>query len=125
MPARARRVAMHGGPPGAVCVGDRGSAAAWAVRRPQLPVRVLLLSRYGRLGASSRVRSYQYLPYLQEEGVDVTTAPLLGDGYIERLYGGRRQNAASIMAAYWTRLWRLITCARFDLLWVEYELFPW
>ena len=27
-------------------------------------MRVLLLSRYGHLAASSRVRSYQYLPYL-------------------------------------------------------------
>ena len=88
-------------------------------------MRILLLSRYGRLGASSRVRSYQYLPYLREEGVDVTTAPLLGDGYIERLYDGRRQNAASIKAAYGRRLRQLATSSRFDQLWVEYELFPW
>src|SRR5438445_3330104 len=85
-------------------------------------LKILLLSRYGRLGASSRVRSYQYLPYLRDEGVDVTTAPLLGDGYIERLYDGRRQNAASIMAAYGRRLWQLATSSRCDLLWVEYEL---
>ena len=29
-----------------------------------MPARVLLLARYGPLGASSRVRSLQYLPHL-------------------------------------------------------------
>jgi len=88
-------------------------------------LRVLLLSRYGRLGASSRVRSYQYLPYLRDAGLDVTPAPLLGDHYIERLYDGGHQNAARIVAAYFLRLWQLATCARFDLLWIESELLPW
>ncbi|MCZ6596580.1 MAG: glycosyltransferase family 1 protein, partial [Planctomycetota bacterium] len=40
-------------------------------------MRVLLLSRYGELGASSRMRSYQYLPALERAGIDVTVAPLL------------------------------------------------
>lgn len=88
-------------------------------------LKVLLLSRYGRLGASSRVRSYQYLPYLRDEGVEVTPAPLLADQYIECLYDGGRQNAARILAAYGRRLWQLATCVRFDLLWVESELLPW
>jgi glycosyltransferase involved in cell wall biosynthesis len=88
-------------------------------------VRVLLLSRYGRLGASSRVRSYQYLPYLRDEGIVVTPAPLLGDPYIERLYARRRQNAAALIGGYGRRLWQLATSYRFDLLWLEYELFPW
>lgn len=34
-------------------------------------LRVLLLSRYSRLVASSRVRSYQYLPYLSQLGIVV------------------------------------------------------
>ena len=39
-------------------------------------MKVLLLSRYENLGASSRVRTYQYIPYLKDEGIDVTIAPL-------------------------------------------------
>ena len=88
-------------------------------------VRVLLLSRYGRLAASSRVRSYQYLPYLRELGVVVESKPLLSDRYIERLYRGRPRNPAPILAGYIRRLWNLATSSRFDLLWIEYELFPW
>lgn len=86
---------------------------------------VLLLSRYGTLGASSRVRSYQYLPYLKTEGIDVTVAPLLEDQYLEDLYAGRRMRMGAIARAYFQRLRYLLKSHRFDLLWVEYELLPW
>jgi hypothetical protein len=36
-------------------------------------MRVLLLSRYCRLGASSRMRCLQYLPLLAKWGIDVDT----------------------------------------------------
>ena len=48
-------------------------------------MKVLYLARYGRLGASSRVRGYQYLPYLREAGLDITVAPLLPDAYLTAL----------------------------------------
>ncbi|MFN2571088.1 MAG: glycosyltransferase family 4 protein [Gemmatimonadales bacterium] len=88
-------------------------------------LRVLLLSRYGRLAASSRVRSYQYLPYLRELGIVVESQPLFDDQYIQRLYRGRRRLATPILAGYARRLWHLLTAFRYDLLWIEYELFPW
>jgi glycosyltransferase involved in cell wall biosynthesis len=71
------------------------------------------------------VRSYQYLPYLRELGIIVESQPLFDDRYIRRLYGGRRRLAAPILAGYAKRLWHLLTASRFDLLWIEYELFPW
>ncbi len=88
-------------------------------------MKVLLLSRYGNLGASSRIRSYQYLPYLRKQGIEVTLAPLLPDDYLHDLYEGKRPGAISIIAAYARRIGALIQRQKFDLLWVEYELFPW
>lgn len=88
-------------------------------------LKVLLLSRYGNLGASSRIRSYQYLPYLREQGVEVTLAPLLPDGYLHDLYAGKRPGLISILAAYLRRIGALIQQKKFDLLWIEYEIFPW
>jgi len=88
-------------------------------------MRVLLLSRYGRLGSSSRVRMYQYLPGLEQRGFQFTVAPLLSDDYVARFYGGRRQNIAALVRAYLRRLALLLKCRSFDLLWVERELFPW
>lgn len=46
--------------------------------------KLLLLSRYGRLGASSRARSLQYLPYLTERGIQVEVSPLFFDNYLQK-----------------------------------------
>jgi glycosyltransferase involved in cell wall biosynthesis len=88
-------------------------------------MKVLLLSRYGNLGASSRVRSYQYLPYLREQGMEITIEPLLPDNYLRDLYDGKRPGPSAILAAYLRRISALIRGKKFDLLWIEYELFPW
>ena len=44
-----------------------------------------MLSRYGRLGASSRMRFYQYLPWLEAAGIYVTQTPLFSDAYVQGL----------------------------------------
>ncbi len=87
-------------------------------------MKVLLLSRYDRLGASSRLRFYQYLPSLAAQGVKVTVAPLLGDDYINTLYTGYRKSYGAIFAAYGRRLGYLSRCRSFDVVWIEKELFP-
>lgn len=86
---------------------------------------ILLLSRYGRLGASSRLRHAQYLPWLRAAGLHIETAPLFDDAYLEALYAGRRPSVAGVLAAYVRRLSRLVRLRRFDLLWIEKELLPW
>jgi hypothetical protein len=88
-------------------------------------MKVLLLSCYSRLGASSRVRLYQYLTYLRDQGIYVTAASFLGDNYIQGLYVGRRTDWGGIVGAYIRRLGHLLKSYRFDLLWVEKEIFPW
>ncbi len=88
-------------------------------------MKILLLSRYSRLGASSRVRFYQYIPYLEAEGIHVTVTNLLEDNYLQDLYLGRRRSFGDITGAYIRRLRHLVKSNRFDLVWVEYEIFPW
>lgn len=85
----------------------------------------LLLSRYGPLGASSRVRSCQYLSYLKTHGVEVTVAPLMGDDYVRDLYSGKGRNWPSIVKAYLKRVGVILKSGQFDLLWIEKELWPW
>lgn len=89
------------------------------------PVEVLLLSRYGALGASSRLRHLQYLPALERAGVRVTVAPFFDDDHVQAFYAGRRRPLRSVLACYGRRLLRLWNGRRFDLLWVEKELLPW
>ena len=85
---------------------------------------VLLLSRYGRQGASTRLRALQYLPHLAACGIDVHWAPLLDDAYLETLYGAGERPWPRVARAYLARLGQLLAMRRFDLLWIEKELFP-
>ena len=86
---------------------------------------VLALTRYEALGASSRVRFLQFLPALEAAGIHVTVAPLLGDDYLTRLYGGQGRGAGPIIAAYVRRLTQLFSARKYNLLWIEKELLPW
>lgn len=83
-----------------------------------------MLSRYGRLGASSRMRFYQYLPWLEAAGIRITAAPLFSDGYVR----GLQQNTKNLFEAaraYAGRVQALLGSRRFDLLWIEKEALPW
>jgi len=87
-------------------------------------MRVLLLSRYARLGASSRLRSYQYLSYLKAAGIEMTVAPLFGDDYVRGLYNGNISWLA-VLKAYFARLRFVFRARQFDLVWLEKEMLPW
>jgi glycosyltransferase involved in cell wall biosynthesis len=87
-------------------------------------MRVLLLSRYTRLGASSRLRFYQYLPFLESHGIDVSVAPLFGDDYVKGLYRGNVP-IVSVLNSYMARVGAILRAKRFDVVWLEKEMLPW
>ncbi|GLQ97648.1 glycosyltransferase family 4 protein [Dyella mobilis] len=89
-------------------------------------IKVLLFSKYSRLGPSSRLRSLQYLPALQEYGIDVEVHALFPDAYLEELYRG--SSSAAWYRAWWhgmQRLMQLLKRSDHDLTWIEGELFPY
>jgi glycosyltransferase involved in cell wall biosynthesis len=88
-------------------------------------MRVLLLSRYGYLAASSRYRFNLYLSDLRRVGFEVVVAPLLGDSYLNRLYAGRSSDYTALGGAYLGRLRCLLGSRKFDLIWVQMEVLPW
>lgn len=88
------------------------------------PLHVLALTRYGPLGASSRVRMYQFVPALRGLGVDVTAVPLLGDAYVARRYRGASAGGAFLLRAYAARFREALRGRRFGAVWVEKELLP-
>jgi glycosyltransferase involved in cell wall biosynthesis len=87
-------------------------------------IRVLALTRYGHLGASSRLRTYQYLPFLKKHGIDVEVVSLLDNDYIKELYSGKRRGKIKVFCDYFRRLKQIFSAKRFNLLWIEKELFP-
>ena len=88
-------------------------------------MKILLLSRYDTLGASSRYRSYQYLPYLRSQGHTVDVAPILSNEYLQRLYAGRGMPVFDVLTSFIRRKLLLLKKSHYDLLWIEYEAFPW
>ena len=87
-------------------------------------MKVLVLPRYNRLGASSRLRIFQYSHYLEDAGISLTFLPLFSDQYVLRLQKGKR-NIFDISSAYFTRAFYLLQKKEYDLLWIEKELLPW
>lgn len=89
------------------------------------PRKILLLSRYDRLGGSSRVRCLQFLPELTANGFDFDLRPFFDNDYLGALYSGRKISATSIAVFYWRRVAALLRRGDFDLIWIEKEALPW
>jgi hypothetical protein len=87
-------------------------------------MKVLMLSRYERLGASSRMRFYQYLPWLEAAGISITMAPLFSDAYVQGLQRNTK-SPLDALRAYAGRVQALLASREFDLLWIEKETLPW
>jgi len=86
-------------------------------------MKVLLLSRYDRLGASSRLRSFQYISYLESKDWSVEVSPLFSNAYVQALYSGKPLYL-EVIKSYWWRFRTLMTIRKYDLIWIEKELFP-
>ncbi|UOE80913.1 glycosyltransferase family 4 protein [Vibrio splendidus] len=87
--------------------------------------KILLLSKYSRKGASSRLRTHQYLPHLNNDGIDITISALFNDDYLRQLYDNGVVGKLLIVKAYIRRFITLLTVFRYDALWIEKELFPY
>lgn len=88
-------------------------------------MRILALTRYERLGSSSRVRFYQYFPHLKAHGVEIVSAPFFDDEYVNNLYSGKTISKLSVLLSYIRRVFILFGSRNYDVLWLEKELFPW
>ncbi len=86
---------------------------------------VLFLTKYSRTGASSRFRTYQYLPVLQAAGLDCDVAPLFDDDYLSHRYDSGRGALLDLIRAFWRRLVALLRARRYDKVVIEYELLPY
>lgn len=91
------------------------------------PWRVLVLSRHEPQAASSRLRTFQYVPALRLAGAEVTISPFFDSTYLAHLYttrGGRR--LGDVARAYARRLMAVLTgIAGHDVVWIEKEVFPY
>lgn len=87
--------------------------------------RILVLSKYPRMGASSRLRTLQYLPMLEQQGFNFAVHSLFDEAYLNNLYGTGGRSRLAVLGYYFKRLLTLSTVWRYDLVWIEKELFPY
>ena len=92
---------------------------------PLKVLKVLALTKYGRLGASSRMRFLQYLPWLQQASVEVTVQPLLSDEALRTRYHLGSYGLWPLLRAYATRCRALLQRRHFDVVWIEKEALQW
>lgn len=90
-----------------------------------MTLRVLALTRYGRLGSASRLRVLQYVPALAQANMQVHVQPLLSDESLERRYVMGRYGMGNMLLSYGQRLKALMERQQFDLIWIEKEALPW
>lgn len=87
------------------------------------PINVLALTKYSSNGASSRLRTMQYLPYLQTKGFEIEVHSLYSEDYLTGLYSAGKRKG--VLACYFSRLKALFSLHRYDLIWIEKEVFPY
>ena len=88
-------------------------------------MRICVLAKYPGLGASSRVRMYQYVPALRAAGFDITSHALLYETYLQDLYSGSPRRKLGLIRSYADRIRILLQRGNYDLLWIEKEALPW
>lgn len=86
---------------------------------------VLLLTKYACSGASSRYRSFQYIPFLKQAGIDCKISPLFDDEYLVNRYRNGSGSKLDIVRALLRRVGALFTVRKYDLVVIEYELLPY
>jgi len=111
-----------GGIPHALAV-DTTVAPSWGNALTRL--RVLALTKYSGMGASSRMRFLQFLPSLRQAGFLVTVHALISDDMLASRYQHGSYGISRLCVAYADRIRVLIGCADFDLVWIEKEALPW
>lgn len=86
-------------------------------------MKILYLTKYTRLAGSSRMRSYQYFPYLEEAGMQVTVKPFFDDAYLKDFYAGKK-NISTVLKSYVKRLGVLFSLFSYNRVVIEKEIFP-
>ena len=88
-------------------------------------LKVLLLTRYASLGASSRVRFLQFTAAFSDFGIVVTASPLLSDCDLDHKYRTGGYGWPRLVRGYAKRMAVLLGHGRFDVVWIEKEALPW
>lgn len=86
--------------------------------------KILYFTKYSRNAGSSRLRSFQYFPYLERAGFSIEASPLFSEEYVENLYA-RNSTKKQAIKGYLKRFVKLGSVFKYDQIVIEKELFPY
>jgi glycosyltransferase involved in cell wall biosynthesis len=106
--------------------GHETPADLRAVARISKPIKIAALTRYDKLGASSRLRIIQFLPHLRRLGYEVDVFPLMDDDCLKSRYANKPTRFfADLVKPGLQRLQKLMRSKDYDLVWLQREAFPY
>ncbi|MDA3886895.1 MAG: glycosyltransferase family 4 protein [Candidatus Delongbacteria bacterium] len=93
---------------------------------------ILGLSLFGRQGASSRYRLYQYIPYLKKDGIECKVLPLINDRAYNILLGLKKVNkflkpvikSYLVISALFKRFFHILQARRYDVIFIQKDVLP-
>lgn len=88
-------------------------------------MRILSLTKYDKLGASSRLRTFQYLSFLERQGVNISLQALIPDEALLLRYKLGYYPLTIVISFYVKRIKVLLFKKSYDLIWIEKEALPW
>ncbi len=88
-------------------------------------MKLLALTRFGPEGGSSRVRFYEYAPWLAQAGIQFEFQALLSPRYLQQLYATKTRSLPELLEDYLKRAKHLISASQYDIWWIEKELWPY
>lgn len=88
-------------------------------------MKVLILTRFGKQGASSRMRTFLYLPSLVSSNIDYEISPLFDDKLLLKKYQIGSYPLKDLFNTYCWRISALLRRFDFDIIWIEKEALPW
>jgi len=87
-------------------------------------IRVLVLSLYSPIAASTRYRFVQFIPHLKERGIDLHMSPLLSDTYLNNRFNNKYFPFMDVIISIIKRLSVLTKQKQYHCAIVHCELFP-
>jgi glycosyltransferase involved in cell wall biosynthesis len=87
-------------------------------------MKLLFFPKYPPMGASSRLRTYQFLPLWKQAGYEIRVSSFFNDAYLSQVYTHQRPEFWNVLKCYLRRFSSLFSVFRYDCIWIEKELFP-
>jgi len=86
--------------------------------------RIIYFTKYTSKGPSSRYRSYNYFSYFKQAGYEIELSPLFPSKYLDIFFKKGKKSLYYIVKGYCNRLYNLLILKKYDVIVIEYELFP-